>query len=109
MQVHQELEGKEWPLEVIKYSGQRATVILQPGDMLLYESAKLIHSRPEVFEGSKYANAFFHFSPVDGWHYELNDGFIVDTSTGKYESVKDIKTTLTKGTLFDMYANREDL
>jgi len=34
---------------------------LKPGQMLLYEGAKLLHGRPTPFEGENYANVFVHY------------------------------------------------
>ena len=74
LQIAQELGGQEdWELEVIAYSGARQQVRLQPGEALLYESAKLLHGRPRAFRGRVFANAFIHFSPV-GWDYHFDPG-----------------------------------
>jgi hypothetical protein len=45
-------------------------VTLQPGEMLLYESARLMHGRPQPLNGSGYSNLFVHYRPVAGWDYE---------------------------------------
>jgi hypothetical protein len=39
--------------------------------MLLYESAKCLHGRPQPFEGDGYSNIFLHFQPTDpgDWEY----------------------------------------
>jgi len=37
-------------LEVVTFDGVRREVALQPGQMLFYESAKLVHGRPKPFE-----------------------------------------------------------
>ena len=42
---------------------------LLPGEMLLYESAALVHGRPYPLDGEAYANAFVHFRPESGWDY----------------------------------------
>jgi len=47
---------------------------MAPGDMLLYESAKLYHGRPRSLNGSWYCSIFSHYYPVDwdveGFHWE---------------------------------------
>ena len=68
IQIDKDLGGKDdWLLEVIEYGGNRSTIELNPGDMLLYESARLIHGRPQAFQGKLYANVFLHYRPKQGW------------------------------------------
>ena len=43
------------------------TFVSQPGEIILYESASVIHGRPEVFKGDLFANIFVHYAPLDGW------------------------------------------
>ena len=38
-------------------------VVLRPGEMLFYESARLAHGRPSVFRGQFYDNIFVHYKP----------------------------------------------
>lgn len=37
---------KDWPLIILDHDGHENSVNMQPGDMLLYESARLLHGRP---------------------------------------------------------------
>jgi prolyl 4-hydroxylase len=37
---------KDWPLLILDHHDNEHSVIMKPGDMLLYESAKLLHGRP---------------------------------------------------------------
>ena len=53
-----------WPLEVIGADGETYEVYLQPGEMVLYEGARLFHGRPMRFQGSWFANIFSHFAPL---------------------------------------------
>lgn len=58
---------KHWPLEVIDFDGNKQHVSTdRPGQIVLYESAKVLHGRPTPFEGTEYINMFFHFRPI-GW------------------------------------------
>jgi len=66
LQVAQQVD-EGWPLEVVRENGERYEVYLQPGEMVLYEGAKLRHGRPMRFRGSEFANVFSHFAPFD-WH-----------------------------------------
>jgi hypothetical protein len=56
-----------WPLEILDHAGENHRVAIQPGEMVLYESAKLIHGRPHPFKGEAYYNVFVHFKPKHGW------------------------------------------
>ena len=72
-QIDQDLGSRQedWLLEVIDYNGDRKQVRLMPGEMLMYESAKLIHGRPQAFRGNIFANVFIHFTPVSNWDYQI--------------------------------------
>ena len=61
LQISQTDIDTEWPLEVIGFDGIRYRITLKPGEMILYEGTKLIHGRPEPFDGTRFANAFVHF------------------------------------------------
>lgn len=51
----------EWPLVIEDHLYRQHKVCLKPGQMLLYEGAKLLHGRPTPFEGENYANVFVHY------------------------------------------------
>ena len=40
-------------------------VYLQPGEMVLYEGARIKHGRPMRFKGEIFGNIFTHFAPID--------------------------------------------
>jgi len=67
LQVHQVTDKNGgWPFEVLHPHRSGVTeVYLQPGEMLLYEGARLEHGRPMRFRGEEFANAFSHFIPAD--------------------------------------------
>ena len=54
----------DWPLVIEDNYYRKHHVIMQPGDMVFYESARLLHGRPLKFEGAAFANVFCHFKPV---------------------------------------------
>jgi len=66
--VDQEVE-EDWPLLILDHEDNEHKIIMKPGDMVLYESAKLLHGRPDVFVGSHYDNIFIHYQPTTGWDY----------------------------------------
>ena len=56
---------KNWPLLVIDNQGNKRKVFLEPGEMILYESAKMPHGRQIPLEGEFYDNLFVHFCVAD--------------------------------------------
>jgi len=68
MQVDQDVD-EPWLLQIVAHDGVKVDVALDPGDILLYESASCIHGREKPMRGRYYANAFIHYRPKDGWDY----------------------------------------
>ncbi len=58
--------GEPWPLWIKDLQGNEHEVVLEEGEMLLYESARCPHARPEPLDGSAYCSLFVHYRPV-GW------------------------------------------
>ena len=52
---------KDWPLYILDNEGEQHMVMMEPGEMVWYESARLIHGRPQPLEGEYYDNAFIIF------------------------------------------------
>ena len=53
LHVHEEYGSdsqERWPLQIQDHQGTVHEVLLNPGEMVLYESAKLIHGRPKPFQ-----------------------------------------------------------
>ena len=98
LQVEQDLgEGESWPLEFIDYSGDRQEVMLKPGEMLLYESAKLIHGRPKTFTGNLFANVFLHYKPLSSWtETHFRSGLTLHYPQDKRERLLPFKSNLTQ-------------
>lgn len=63
-------EGEaEWPMETDPdLTGARASVVVKPGEVFFYESAKLAHGRPSALQGEYSAHVFAHYRPK-GWSY----------------------------------------
>ncbi|CAM9198984.1 unnamed protein product [Discosporangium mesarthrocarpum] len=64
--VAQEVD-RDWVLFVRGHDGLDNEIIMEPGDMVLYESASVIHGRPTALEGDMFANLFLHYAPSTGW------------------------------------------
>lgn len=56
---------EDWLLMIEDHLYHEHQVVLKPGEMIFYESARLKHGRPIPFEGEVFANIFCHFKPVD--------------------------------------------
>eukprot|EP00656_Telonema_subtile_P008502 TRINITY_DN13964_c0_g1_i2.p1 TRINITY_DN13964_c0_g1~~TRINITY_DN13964_c0_g1_i2.p1 ORF type:complete len:398 (+),score=85.05 TRINITY_DN13964_c0_g1_i2:201-1394(+) len=82
--------GEDWPVEVFSFDGSRMNVTMKPGQMLLYESAKLVHGRPSVLTGSKYVNCFAHYKPVDdaNWDFFHTHDVVQSKSKGEIVDLK---------------------
>jgi hypothetical protein len=53
-----------WPLEIEGVDGTRAAVDLEPGEFVLYESARVAHGRPTPLSGRFHAGLFVHYRPA---------------------------------------------
>ena len=65
--------SEPWPIAIEDYDGNTISVVLKPGDILLYESAKNFHGRPTKFIGDWYTSLFVHFFPKGEWSREDHD------------------------------------
>lgn len=54
---------EDWPLVIEDNYYRRHEVLLQPGELVFYEGARLLHGRPTPLNGKHYANIFVHFMP----------------------------------------------
>jgi hypothetical protein len=65
-----------WPVEVHDHADRLHEVIMEPGDVVYYESAKNLHGRNRPMKGKNayYANLFTHYRPVgdDKWYQKPN-------------------------------------
>ena len=81
---------EDWPLYILDNRGREQVVLLQPGEMVWYESARAVHGRPQPLRGEFYDNLFIHFRPEGDWYH--GDSFQV----GPSEEMRN----LTKSALF---------
>ena len=60
--VDKYLDGADdWPLDIQAHDGTWHKVYLEPGEMVIYESAKCMHGRNERFQGKYYRNFYVHY------------------------------------------------
>ncbi|MDG1265217.1 MAG: 2OG-Fe(II) oxygenase, partial [Ilumatobacter sp.] len=57
--------AEPWPLWITDLLGNEHEIVLEEGEMLLYESARCPHARPQPLNGSAYCSLFVHYQPVD--------------------------------------------
>jgi prolyl 4-hydroxylase len=69
LNLGQENVKKDWTLTMKDIDGTRHQISMQPGDMVLYESAKCQHGRPIALKGEAYANLYIHYKPAQGWPF----------------------------------------
>lgn len=65
MNVAQELE-QGWPFEIVDHHFRHKELFLEPGQMVFYEGARMMHGRPKTMKGSGYCSLFVHFRPLFG-------------------------------------------
>ncbi|CAB9519097.1 Ankyrin Repeat [Seminavis robusta] len=55
-----------WPVEANDHADRLHEIIMQPGDIVYYESAKALHgrNRPLMGEDARYINLFTHYRPT---------------------------------------------
>ena len=57
---------QDWPITILDEQENHQNITLKPGEMLLYESARVPHGRPFPLVGNFYENIFAHFYP-ESW------------------------------------------
>ena len=57
-----------WPIVIEDFHGHTNEVFLESGDMLFYESSKLVHGRPKKMKGEFYSSLFSHYYPKEDWN-----------------------------------------
>lgn len=55
-----------WPLHVVDIDGQELDLELAPGELVLYESARILHGRPTPLKGRFHVGLFLHYRPLAG-------------------------------------------
>ena len=95
LQVDDELVSDTWDLEIIDSTGERVEQSLATGEMLMYESARMIVGRPKPFKGSTSADITFYFVPESGWGYVREQMDYVNVNSGFREPLGNLVTQLT--------------
>ena len=61
MNIYQDVDSP-WPLQIYDNDDNLHEIFLEPGEMVIYESARLIHGRAKPLNGSAYENFFVHLN-----------------------------------------------
>lgn len=61
-------EHEPWPLHIEDHQGNLHRLYTEPGQIILYESARLLHGRPDQFRGNYYRNFYIHYRLRD-WEW----------------------------------------
>jgi hypothetical protein len=56
--------SQPWPLEILDHGNEMHQVTMAEGDILFYESARLLHGRVSPLKGGRFVNVFAHYRPV---------------------------------------------
>lgn len=75
-----------WPLWIRDLQGNEHEVVLEEGEMLLYESARCPHGRPTPMQGRAYCSLFLHYQPVD-WNISYRHLVDQAIAAGDIESI----------------------
>uniref|UniRef100_A0A7S2HI77 Fe2OG dioxygenase domain-containing protein n=1 Tax=Helicotheca tamesis TaxID=374047 RepID=A0A7S2HI77_9STRA len=62
-----------WTIEVHDHADRLHEVVMKPGDIVYYESAKCLHGRNTPLQGGFYTNLFAHYRPVGDSEWYLRD------------------------------------
>ena len=62
-----------WPITIEDVDGNAHDIVIDPGQMLLYESAKCPHARNTPMVGRHFASVFVHYQPKKGWNWTEAD------------------------------------
>eukprot|EP00578_Thalassiosira_sp_NH16_P024176 CAMPEP_0181101030 /NCGR_PEP_ID=MMETSP1071-20121207/13524_1 /TAXON_ID=35127 /ORGANISM="Thalassiosira sp., Strain NH16" /LENGTH=526 /DNA_ID=CAMNT_0023183829 /DNA_START=83 /DNA_END=1663 /DNA_ORIENTATION=- len=96
--IAQENVSRPWTIEVHDHADRLHEVVMEPGDIVYYESAKALHGRNTPLQSGNYINLFTHYRPVDDPEWYLRD-----TPEGTPEPLMDVGKCSLAGEL-DQYS-----
>jgi len=62
-----------WTVEVYDHANRLHEVVMEPGTIVYYESAKALHGRNSPLAGGFYANLFTHYRPIGDPNWYMKD------------------------------------
>lgn len=92
--IAQENVSKPWTIEVHDHADRLHEVVMEPGDIVYYESAKALHGRNTPLQSGNYINLFTHYRPLDD-----PDWYLRETPEGTPEPLIDVGQCRLEGKL----------
>lgn len=83
--IAQQNVSKPWTIEVHDHADRLHEVVMEPGDIVYYESAKALHGRNTPLQSGQYINLFTHYRPLND-----PDWFRRDNPEGTPEPLIDV-------------------
>lgn len=80
-------DSEPWQVELTTMDGNRRKVLVKPGQMLVWESAKIIHGFPVPYQGKRIATFMINFRPTAGWNYYIDGEYMVNGRTNEMEHI----------------------
>jgi len=71
--IAQENVSRPWTIEVLDHADRLHEVVMEPGDIVYYESAKALHGRNTPLQSGNYINLFTHYRPTDDPDWYLRE------------------------------------
>jgi hypothetical protein len=62
-----------WTIEIYDFAGRLHEIVMEPGDIVYYESARCLHGRMMPLNGSYYVNLFTHYRPIGDSRWFLKE------------------------------------
>lgn len=72
--IAQQNVSRPWTIEVHDHADRLHEVVMNPGDIVYYESAKALHGRNTPLQSGQYINLFTHYRPLNDpdWYLREN-------------------------------------
>jgi len=77
------LGGDDWSIGIFDYDDNPHTILLTPGDALIYHGCDLVHWRPGKFNGNELVQVFIHFVDKNGNRSWAKDDIIRESLNTK--------------------------
>jgi len=85
--IAQQNVSQPWTIEVHDHADRLHEVVMEPGDIVYYESAKALHGRNTPLQSGTYVNLFTHYRPLND-----PDWYLRDNPEGTPEPLIDVGT-----------------
>jgi len=93
-----------WAIEIYDFAGRLHEIIMEPGDIVYYESARCLHGRMMPLNGSHYVNLFTHYRPTGDPQW-----FTKPNPSGSVKQVIDVGTCSISDAGAPICSKRQDI